>query len=89
MKILCKFPTVNISKCIFLLVICIAVNFIWTTLKANISIFLHPQILDFQIVVSRPNIVHTSMERLFIQLSGDANYGCDIFENNVEFSYTD
>ncbi len=39
-----------------------------------ISIFLHPQIPDFQIVVSRPNIVltnHTSMESLFIQLSGD------------------
>ncbi len=40
----------------------------------NIWIFLHPQIPDFQIVVSRPNIVlsnHTSMERLFIQLSDD------------------
>ncbi len=40
----------------------------------NILIFLHPQIPDFQIVVSQPNIVlsltnYTSMERLFIQLS--------------------
>ncbi len=33
MKIFCKLPTVNISKLIFLLVICIAKNFIWTTLK--------------------------------------------------------
>ncbi len=30
-----------------------AKHFIWTTLK---MIFLQPQILDFQIVVSRPNI---------------------------------
>ncbi len=33
MKVLCKFPTVNISKRIFVLVICIAKNFIWSTLK--------------------------------------------------------
>ncbi len=36
-------------------------NLIWTTLKddfLNIYIFLRPQIPDFQIVVSRPNIVH-------------------------------
>ncbi len=66
MKIFCKFPTVNISKLNFYLVICIAKNLIWTTLKA---IFL--EIPDFQIVVSRPNIVltnHTSMESVFIQL---------------------
>ncbi len=51
---------VNISKLNFLLVICIAKNFIWTTLKAIFSIFrffLHTQIPDFQIVVSWPNIV--------------------------------
>ncbi len=39
---------------------CMAKNFIWTTLKAIFSIFtffLHPQIPDFQIVVSQPNIV--------------------------------
>ncbi len=60
MKIFCKFPTVNISKLNFWLVICIAKNLIWTTLKAIFSIFryfLHPQIPDFQIVVSQPNIV--------------------------------
>ncbi len=39
MKIFSKFPTVNISKLNFLLVICIAKNFIWTTLKAIFSIF--------------------------------------------------
>ncbi len=37
-------------------------------------IFLHPQIPDIKIVVSRPN--HTSMERLFIQLSDDVDT-CD------------
>ncbi len=60
MKILCTFPTVNISKLNFWIVICIAKDFIWTTLKAIFSIlrfFLHPQILDFQIVVYLPNIV--------------------------------
>uniref|UniRef100_A0A673MT34 Catalase n=1 Tax=Sinocyclocheilus rhinocerous TaxID=307959 RepID=A0A673MT34_9TELE len=39
-----------------------------------VLIFLHPQIPDFQIVVSRPDIVltnHTSMESVFIQLSDD------------------
>ncbi len=60
MKIFGKFPTVNISKHNFWLVICIAKNFIWTTLKMIFSIyfnfFLHPQIPDFQIVVSQPNI---------------------------------
>ncbi len=38
MKIVCKFPTVNISKLNFWLVICIAKNFIWTALKAIFSI---------------------------------------------------
>ncbi len=45
-----------------------AKNFIWTTLKV---ILLHPQMADFQIMVSRLNIVltnHSSMESLFIQL---------------------
>ncbi len=51
---------------------CIAKNFIWTTLKG--IYFLHPQIPDFQIVVSQQNILtnHTSMESLSIQLSDDA-----------------
>ncbi len=38
----------------FVLVICIAKDFIWTTLKVIFSIFkicMHPQIPDFQIVV--------------------------------------
>ncbi len=39
MKIFSKFPTVNISKLNFWLVICIAKNFIWTTLKMIFSIF--------------------------------------------------
>ncbi len=39
MKIFCKSPTVNISKLNFWLVICIAKDFIWTTLKVIFSIF--------------------------------------------------
>ncbi len=39
MKIFCTFPTVNLSKHIFWLVICIAKGFIWTTLKVIYSIF--------------------------------------------------
>ncbi len=57
-----KFPNVNIPKLNVLLVICIAKDFIWTALKAIISIFrffLHPQIPDFQIDVSQPNIVRS------------------------------
>ncbi len=60
MKIFCTFLTVNILKLNFLLVICIAKNLIWTTLKMIFSIFrffLHPQIPDLQIVVYQPNIV--------------------------------
>ncbi len=43
---------VNISKLNYWLVICIAMYFIWTTLKMifNILIFLHPRIPDFQIL---------------------------------------
>ncbi len=52
----CKYIKLN-----FWLVICIAKNFIWTTLKAIFSIFrysfLHPLIPDLQIVVSQTNIV--------------------------------
>ncbi len=37
---------------------CIAKHLIWTTLNEIFSIFvLHPQILDFQIVVFWPNII--------------------------------
>ncbi len=59
---ICKY--VNISKLNFGLVICIAKNFIWTTLKMIFSIFrffLHPQIPDHSQILS---IItnHTSME---------------------------
>ncbi len=41
---ICKFPTINISKLNFSLVICIAKNFIWTTLKVifSMSVFFAP-----------------------------------------------
>ncbi len=42
MKIFHQFPTVNISKLNVWYVICIAKHFIWTTLKAIISIFRSP-----------------------------------------------
>ncbi len=69
MKIFSKFPTVNISKLNFLLLICIAKNFIWLnlTLKMIFSIFKFFCILRFQIFKYCPIITnHTSMERLFI-----------------------
>ncbi len=69
MKIFCKFPTVNISKLNYWLLICIAKNFIWTTLKMIFSIFRFFCTLRFQIYKYCPN--HTSMEILFIQLSDD------------------
>ncbi len=73
MKIFCTFPTVNISKLNFWLVICIAKNFIWTTLKVIFSIFRFFCTLRFQIYKYCPIITnHTSMQRLFIQLSDDA-----------------
>ncbi len=57
-------PTVNISKRNYWLLICIAKNFIWTTLKIILSIFRFFCILRFQIYKYCPN--HTSMEILFI-----------------------
>ncbi len=50
MKIFCKFPSKIISKLDFWLVICIAKDLIWKTLKVIFSIFLiflHPQIPYF------------------------------------------
>ncbi len=47
------------------------------------SFFLHPQIPDFQIVVSQANIVitnHTSMEILFIQLSDKKKKNIDTYD---------
>ncbi len=49
MKIFCKFPTVNISKLNFWLLICIAKNYNWTNLKAIFSIFWVFCTLRFQI----------------------------------------
>ncbi len=72
MKIFSTFPIINISKLNFWLVICIAKNFIWTTLKMIFSIFrffLLPQIPDLQIFASQPNVVNKSIESIFIQLS--------------------
>ncbi len=66
MKIFSAFITVNISQLHFWLVICIAKNFIWTTLKMIFSIFRFFCTLRFQIYKYCPN--HTSMEILFIQL---------------------
>ncbi len=67
MKIFCKFPTVNISKLNFWLVICIAKDFIWTTLKMIFSIFWFFCILRFSnsfISTKYCPIItnHTSME---------------------------
>ncbi len=70
MKIFSTFPIINISKLHFLLVICIAKNFIWTTLKMIFSIFRFFCTLRFQIFKYCPIITnHTSMERWFIQIS--------------------
>ncbi len=55
---ICKFLTINISKLNFWLVICIAKNLIWTTLKMIFSIFRFLRTLRFQIFKYCPN--HTS-----------------------------
>ncbi len=69
MKIFCKFPTVNISKLNFWLVICIAKSFIWTNLKVIFSIFRFFCTLRFQIFKYCPIITnHTSMYK-YINLS--------------------
>ncbi len=69
MKIFSKFPTVNISKNHFWLVICIAKNLICTTLKM-IFFFLHPQIPDFQILSyhNKPYINGKIMYKLMTEL---------------------
>ncbi len=66
MKIFSTFSTMNKSKLNFWLVICIAKNYIWTTLKVIFSIFRffwHPQIPDLQILSDHKN--HTSMEIIY------------------------
>ncbi len=67
MKIFSTFPTINISKLNFCLVICIANYFIWTTLKMIFSIF---RFSNSCISAKYCPIItnHTSMERLFIQM---------------------
>ncbi len=58
------FSTVNISKLNFWLVICIAKNLIWTTLKMIFSIFRFFCTLRFQIYKYCPIITnHTLMEK--------------------------
>ncbi len=78
MKIFCKFLTVNISKLHFLLVICIAKNFIWTNfiLFSQYFDFFAPSDSRFSnscISAKYCPILtnHTSMGSLFIQLSDD------------------
>ncbi len=69
MKIFSTFPTVNISKLNFLLVICIAKNFISTTLKMIFSIFRFFCSLRFQIYKYCPLITnHTSMKLIYFQM---------------------
>ncbi len=78
MKIFCNFPTVIISKPNFWLVICIAMNLIWTTLKAIFSIFRFVSFFapsDSRFTNSclsakycPNNTNHTSMERWCINL---------------------
>ncbi len=58
MKIFSTFPTVNISKLNFWLLICIAKNFIWTTLKMIFSIFRFFCTLRFQIYKYCPIITN-------------------------------
>ncbi len=75
MTIFCTFPTINISKLNFWLVICIAKNFIWTTLKMIFSIFRFFCTLRFQIFKYCPIITtHTSVERWLIQMTCKSHF---------------
>ncbi len=71
---ICTFPTINIYiKLNYWLLICIAKNFIWTTLKMIFSIFRCFCMLTFHIFKYCPIITnHTSMEILFIHLDSPA-----------------
>ncbi len=69
MKIFSEFVTVNTSNLNFWLVICIAKNLIWTTLKMIFSIFRSDSRFSNSCISVKycPIITnHTSMERLFI-----------------------
>jgi len=69
MKIFSTFSIVNISKRNFWLLICIAENFIWTTLKMIFSIFrFFCTFFKYYPIITN----HTSMDILYIQLSDDA-----------------
>ncbi len=75
-KIFCTFPTVNISKLNFWLLICIAKN----NFKGdflNILIFLHPQIPDLQILSyhNKPYINGKHIWPLWLVLWSRASYG--------------
>ncbi len=71
MKIFCTLPTVNISKRNFSLVICMAKNLIWTTLKAIFSIFIYYFSRSNSCIWAKYFPIITNMESLFIQLSDD------------------
>ncbi len=65
MKIFCTFSTVNISKLNFWLVICIAKNFIWTTLKVIFSIF----------ILQKKKIVFSGLSSSLMNVWSDAVLG--------------
>ncbi len=66
MNIFYKFPTVNTSKLNFWLVICIAKNFIWTTLKMIFSIFRFFCTLRFQIFKYCPIITNHNKWKYYL-----------------------
>ncbi len=77
MKIFSTFPTIIISKRHYWLVICIAKNLIWTTLKMIFSIFRFFCTLRFQIYKYCPN--HTSMESYLFSFQLFENWTYDWF----------
>ncbi len=73
MKIFCKFPTVNISKLNFCLIICMAKNYILDNFKIFSIFILFCTPAKYCPILTN----HTSMESLFIQLSDiNINYKC-------------
>ncbi len=84
MNIFSKFPIINISNLNFWLVICIAKNLIWTTLKLISSLFmyicLHPHIsANYCPILIIQN--HTSTENVFIQIQSCLNQCLDNSQN--------
>ncbi len=89
MKIFCKFPTANISKVNFCLVICIAKSFILDNIIIY-KILLHPQIPDFQKVVSQLSLsINLNLDKFTLkrfcgpgsQMSFPANFSKEIIPN--------